>query len=103
MSHQATIKPGSLKRNLLSGGIEFVMVCCGAFERSGHIQNLAAFADNEERQARIEQELREHEEKHAAEEAAEEFLRQYAQRNSDCGCPSEASTGAAPDQKTSQP
>ena len=85
MTHEPKIKPGSIQRNVKSGGIEFVMVCCGEFERTGHIQNLAAFADNEERKARIDMELQEHAELHARELAAEEFLKQYSEPDvTDC-------------------
>jgi hypothetical protein len=87
--HSAEIVPGSLKRNPVSGGIEFTMHCCGEFHSTVHIQNLAQFETHEQRLQVIKQYLDEHSAKHAAELAAFEFLKAYQGSQplvGDCGC-----------------
>lgn len=89
MNHSAEIVAGSLKRNAVTGGIEFRMHCCGELEVSVHIQDLSAFDDHEQRLAVIQRHLDNHSAKHASELAAEEFLRAYLAATplkGDCGC-----------------
>lgn len=89
MTHSAEIVPGSLKRNSVTGGIEFQMTCCGELEVSVHLQNLAAFDTHDQRVAVIQKHLDEHSAKHAAEVAAEDFLKTFLEGQplkGDCGC-----------------
>lgn len=89
MKHSAEIVPGSLKRNKITGGVEFRIRCCGELEKSVHLQNLAAFENHDQRIAVIQQHLDDHSARHAAEVAAEEFLRTYLAGHpltGDCGC-----------------
>lgn len=88
MAHKAEIVKESLRRNTASGGIEFRMTCCGELETSVHLHNLALLETHEQRVQVIEQYLEEHSGRHAAELAAEDFLKTYASGKSgvDCGC-----------------
>lgn len=77
MVHKAEIVAGSMKRNAVTGGVEFKMHCCGELESSVHLQNMAAFENHDQRVQVIEQYLAEHSERHAAELATEDFLKNY--------------------------
>lgn len=87
MTHSAQIVPGSLKRNAISGGVEFRMHCCNELEVSVHLQNMAAFENHDQRVQVIQQYLDEHSQRHAAEMATEEFLQGFVgDMKGDCGC-----------------
>jgi hypothetical protein len=88
MDHKPEIVPGSLKRNDISGGIEFRMTCCGKLETSVHIQNLAAFEDHDQRMRVVQSYLDELKERHQAEHATHEFLKTVFPDagEGDCGC-----------------
>lgn len=86
MAHKGNIVPGSLKRNPITGGIEFRMTCCGELETSVHILNLALLETHDQRVQVLEQYLEEHGGRHAAELAAEDFLTAYVSGGVDCGC-----------------
>jgi len=83
--HSPQIVPGSIKRNAVSGGIEFRIRCCGELERSVHIQSLAAYETDEQRKQVVQQFLDEHADRHAAELATEAFLKGYSAEEG-CGC-----------------
>jgi hypothetical protein len=90
MSHNAEIVLGTVKRNAVSGGLEFRMSCCGELEASVHLQNLAQFETHEQRLQVMQQYLDEHSARHAAEVATEEFLKAFladTPLKGNCGCP----------------
>lgn len=77
MNHKPEIVQGSLKRNSVTGGVEFQMTCCGELPESVHIQNLAAFESHEQRLQVIQQYLDEHQAKHEKEIATAEFMEHF--------------------------
>ncbi|MBZ5522445.1 MAG: hypothetical protein LAP21_09420 [Acidobacteriia bacterium] len=66
-----------VERHKTSGGITFVVKCCGEHEHSVHIQNPGQHSQ-EELKKRVAWEKEEAARRHASHLAAEEFVRQLA-------------------------
>lgn len=81
MTHNPQIVKGSIRRNPLSGGVEFKITCCGELVRSVHIQSLAAYENDDQRMQVIKSFLDEHALRHATEQATEEFLKKLGAGN----------------------
>jgi hypothetical protein len=85
MTHEAFVVPGSTRQSPV-GGVEFVVRCCGVYEKSVHIQQAGRFTLEELLRVR-QQHLDEVAKEHANLAAAHAFLAQdEASAKGTCEC-----------------